>query len=59
MQVDTKKNLKYKQEQNSESIKLKNIPDLICALNPLRSCQVLYHGEENHENAYTQLCLSM
>ena len=35
-----------------------NMPDLLCALNPSKSYQVLYHGEENHESAYTQLYLS-
>lgn len=32
------------------------LPDLLCALNPLKSCQALYHGEENPSSAYTQLC---
>lgn len=38
--------------------KQKNAPDLLCALNPSKSYQALYHGEENHESAYTQLYLS-
>lgn len=34
------------------------IPDLPCGLNPLKSCQALYHGAENPGSACTQLCLS-
>jgi len=34
------------------------LPDLPSGLNPLKSCQALYHDGENPGSACTQLCLS-
>lgn len=46
----------YKFAHEIEQANEKEIPDLLYALGPLRSCQALYHGEENPLNACTQLC---
>lgn len=54
---DEKKDRRW-EDISCKSTKKKSTPGLLYALNPLESCQALYHGEENPVNAYIQLCLS-